>query len=197
MSIDTNLHGRLRNTSLPLGNGLLPVFEAVANAIHAIEDAPIPLHQGNITIEILRDTQAQIDFDTNQKRKGPDPKDNILGFKITDNSIGFNDANMSSFQTLDSEYKASRGGRGVGRLLWLKAFKRAHVKSVFQSDDRKYKQRTFTFRPEDGVANENLEITNQTHRYTSIHLDGFLAKYRKISSKTLPTIANALLEHCL
>ncbi len=29
MSMNTNLHGRLRNTSLPVGHGLLCLFEAV------------------------------------------------------------------------------------------------------------------------------------------------------------------------
>ena len=39
MDLITNLRGRLKNTALPVTNGLLPVFESVSNAIHAIEDA--------------------------------------------------------------------------------------------------------------------------------------------------------------
>ena len=35
MSLQTNLKGRLRNTSLPKSHGLMPVFEAVVNSIHS------------------------------------------------------------------------------------------------------------------------------------------------------------------
>ena len=43
MSLHTNLQGRLRNTSLPKNHGLLPVFEAVVNSIHSLEE------KGNLT----------------------------------------------------------------------------------------------------------------------------------------------------
>jgi hypothetical protein len=38
MSLDTNLHGRLRNTILTLNNGLVLLFEDVVNGIHAVEE---------------------------------------------------------------------------------------------------------------------------------------------------------------
>lgn len=43
MNIMTNLPGRIRNTNLPKSHALLPLFEAVVNSIHAIEDAQLPL----------------------------------------------------------------------------------------------------------------------------------------------------------
>ena len=36
--MDSNLRGRLRNTSLPKSNALLPLYEAVVNSIHAIDE---------------------------------------------------------------------------------------------------------------------------------------------------------------
>ncbi|WP_163370861.1 hypothetical protein [Endozoicomonas acroporae] len=42
--------------------------------------------------------------------------------KATNNGVGFNDANIASFETLDSDHKIDKGCRGIGRLLWLKAF---------------------------------------------------------------------------
>ena len=39
---------------------------------------------------------------------------------------------MKSFLTLDSDYKADKGGRGVGRLLWLKAFRKVNVSSIYK-----------------------------------------------------------------
>ena len=62
MSLDTNLHGRLRNTTLPASNGLLPLFEAVVNGIHAIEEARLSAEKGRILIQIIRDEQMTMDF---------------------------------------------------------------------------------------------------------------------------------------
>lgn len=38
MSIKTNLVGRLRNLQLSKSRALLPLFEAVVNSIHSIDD---------------------------------------------------------------------------------------------------------------------------------------------------------------
>lgn len=196
MSIATNLHGRLRNTSLPASNGMLPLYEAVANAIHAIEDAAIPADHGRITVQIIRDGQGALGFEQGARRPGPEAKGDISGFKISDNGIGFTDANMDSFQTLDSDYKASRGGRGVGRLLWLKAFKRATVESVYESSDG-HRKRVFTFDATHGVTAPAVTEATGTLRQTTIHLSGFAPRYRDASPKTAPVIARNLFEHCL
>lgn len=197
MSIETNLHGRLRNTSLPASNGLLPVFEAVSNSIHAIEDAGIPSQQGRITVQINRDPQSTLGFDQESKRPGPDAKGDIVGFTITDNGVGFNDANMESFRTLDSEYKASRGGRGVGRLLWLKAFDRAEIASVYIADNNSQKKRAFLFDARQGVSEPSLTDAKDEARSTQIRLIGFAKKFREPAPKTAKVIARNLFEHCL
>ena len=122
MNMQTNLAGRLRNTPLPFSSGLLPLFEAVVNSIHAIEEAGLSTNDGRITIEILRKAkQEQLNL-ADAKKRGPDALEDIVGYPEADNGIGFTDENMESFHTLDSEHKVSQGCRGIGRLLWLKAF---------------------------------------------------------------------------
>ena len=197
MSIQTNLHGRLRNTSLPASNGMLPVYEAVSNAIHAIEDAGISLQNGEIIVQINRDAQSFIPFEQASKRGGSDPKGEIIGFTITDNGIGFNEDNMKSFLTLDSEYKAARGGRGVGRLLWLKAFDRATVESVYAGKESGPKKRTFAFDVKHGVSTQTTVDAENEPRRTQVHLSGFAKRFRASSPKTARVIANHLFEHCL
>jgi len=197
MSIQTNLHGRLRNTSLPASNGMLPVYEAVSNAIHAIEDASISLQNGEITVQINRDGQSIISFDQASKRGGSDAKGDIIGFTITDNGIGFNDDNMKSFLTLDSEYKAERGGRGVGRLLWLKAFDRASIESVYDDKGSGRKKRTFTFTVNQGVTKQTTVDSAHERRHTQVCLSGFAKRFRAPTPKTARVIANHLFEHCL
>src|ERR1700692_2331184 len=57
----------------------------------------------------------QIMFNQDGAKRGAPPLEDILVFKITDNGVGFNDANMESFRTLDTAYKACLGCRGVDR----------------------------------------------------------------------------------
>lgn len=198
MNMNTSLSGRLRNTDLPKSHGLMPLFEAVVNSIHSIEDAKLNSTEGKITVEIIRALQqSSIDFDS-EKKRGVEALPDILGFKIIDNGVGFTDKNMSSFQTLDSELKADRGCRGVGRLLWLKAFLKVSISSTYFEENGKYYSRTFEFNKANGViSSEATECSSDGARETVVHLDGFLPSYRKTSKKTLQSIANALFEHCI
>ena len=166
MHITTSLSGgRLRNTSLPLKNGLLPVFEAVSNSIHAIEDAGIPMEQGKITLEIIREDQLPID--TGQANAP------ITKFRITDNGVGFTGDNFQSFLTLDSQYKATRGGRGVGRLLWLKAFERATIESTFRDDEGNLSCRHFSFHSQGGVSETTPPCPSSDETQTCVELQYF------------------------
>ena len=197
MSMETNLHGRLRNTSLPRSHGLLPLFEAVVNSVHSIEDASLKVDAGKITVEIIRSSQVNFDFEGDHKKRGPDAQEDIVGFRVTDNGVGFNDVNMKSFETLDSEYKVSRGGRGIGRLLWLKAFRGVSIKSVYRNDG-KLRTREFKFTAKSGVTDPIVKnATGKELVETSVYLEGFETEYREASFKTIGAIANSLLEHCL
>ena len=197
MSMETNLHGRLRNTSLPLSHGLMPLFEAVVNSIHSIEEAGISPEQGEISVKIIRNPLIQPELDI-PKKPGPDACDDIVGFTITDNGIGFNDINMKSFETLDSEHKVDQGCRGVGRLLWLKAFKKVSIDSVYIDNKNNHKKRHFSFTTASGVSKPITDdVPSETARVTRVHLDGFSEKYRKASLKTMNAIAKSLFEHCL
>ena len=133
--IGTHLPGRVRNVSLAPSNGLMPLFEAVSNSIHAIEEAGRAPEEGRIRIEIKR-SAPRLSLDPDAAPAQGD----IDGFTVTDNGIGFNEVNFKSFRTLDSEHKVDKGGRGVGRLLWLKAFETVSVESVFKDEDGKYQE---------------------------------------------------------
>ncbi len=197
MSMETNLHGRLRNTALPVNVALLPVFEAVVNSIHAIEDARLRSGKGRVTVEIIRDQQESLDLHSDDESEGFERPRDIVGFKIRDNGIGFNEENMTSFLTLDSEYKASKGGRGIGRLLWLKAFKRVSVESVFAVGKKELFVRTFHFNRSEGVCKNTVKKKSSGRISTTVHLEGFEQKYRDYARKSAKTIASNLLEHCL
>lgn len=192
MNLNTSLKGRLRNTNLPLTNALYPLFEAVVNSIHSI-DAAIKqgkmssLLDGNITVKILRSSQTTT---------YPDVKPDIIGFEIKDNGIGFNADNFASFQTLDSEYKIDLGCRGVGRLLWLKAFNKVNVKSIYIENGETY-TRNFDFNITSDIHNDNVKPTPKAKIETTIKLLDIRKEYLKYLRKTASTISRDLLEHCL
>ena len=68
----------------------------------------------------------------------------IIGFSISDNGIGLDDNNMKSFLQSDSTYRAEKGGKGVGRFSWLKAFDNTKIKSIYKDDDT-WVKREFEF----------------------------------------------------
>lgn len=201
MSMNTYLKGRLRNTPLPRSHGLLPLFEAVVNSIQSVSACDQNVSDGAdcaITIEILRIPQQSIVLEGIGRRGAP-LLEAITGFRVIDNGYGFDDENLQSFETLDSDFKASEGCRGVGRLLWLKAFDSVEIVSDYLGVKGDLLRRTFTFtatKGVDGVSATSLPIGSK-RRQTTVHLNGFKKEYRDRAPKTSRTIANALFEHCL
>lgn len=189
MSLQTNLKGRLRNTSLPKSHGLMPVFEAVVNSIHSIEEKG-NADNGKIVLRINRATQGGLDLDA----KALPP---ITGFTITDNGCGFDETNFKSFETLDSDHKIDKGCRGVGRLMWLKVFDLVDVESHFLDADGELKKRVFRFDDKLGVHAEKVVEATEQQSGTLIKLVGFDENFRKQVPTKGESIANQLLEHVL
>ncbi|MDD2236915.1 MAG: ATP-binding protein, partial [Kiritimatiellae bacterium] len=81
MSMETNLKGRLRNTSLPKSHGLMPLFEAVVITIHSIEELGLNSEEGRISVEIVRQPQGQLNLQDGKKTPGREALENIMGFK--------------------------------------------------------------------------------------------------------------------
>lgn len=52
--------------------------------------------------------------------------DDVL-ITVADNGVGLTQSRFDTFCELDTEFKKERGGKGVGRLYWLDAFKKIEV----------------------------------------------------------------------
>ena len=176
----------------------MPLFEAVVNAIHSTDEA----HVGNperrrVTVEIVRGPQPPIlDETLEYKRLAPLPW--IHAFVVADNGLGFTDDNLNSFETLDTDFKARLGCRGVGRLLWLKAFERAKIESTYAGCDGKKWTRNFAF----GLPRGTYDLTQEgscldAQVSTSVRLEGFKKWYADRAPRSAQRIATSLLEHCL
>lgn len=103
--------------------------------------------------------------------------------------------NYESFITSDSDYKVEIGGKGVGRINWLKAFEMIFVKSVFEENGKKY-LRSFQFNIDDEIHNETLEeVSNDVEIATTITLRNLNQEYRPVTEISLKEIANKIIEH--
>ena len=192
--LKTDLAGKIRNLRHFKAEALLPLFEAVINSIQAIEEVG-DLKQGVITVHIKRDMrQGGLAFN------GDDSSlPNIIGFEIEDNGIGFNDKNYESFETSDSTYKLAKGGKGVGRFLWLKAFDRVDITSAYLKPDGILANRIIEFTIDNGVRELNGTTITSGQANTIVYLKGFHEEYRKEPSayKKSAKIAQRIFEHCL
>ena len=184
----TDIRGRVRNVPLPASQALLPLYEAIINSFQAIEDASES--DGRIDIFVARKNDELLSGSDNYFS-------DIAGFSVTDNGIGFNEPNFKAFQTSDTTYKAKRGGRGIGRFLWLTAFDRAEIDSHYL-EDSKMRRRAFKFEAEgDGIKNLTESPSDAASPTTTVRLIGFREKYQRQCPKKLETIAARIVEHNL
>lgn len=195
MALTTSLTGRVRNTSLPKSHALLPLLEAIVNGIQAIDARPARSGQpGRIDVRVHRDSQAEFEFGVTGP--GRIPMKPIIGFTVTDNGVGFTPPNISSFETLDSDFKSDLGCRGVGRLLWLKAFDKVSVRSAYEDDKGKLRGRQFRFSIAKEVEHEG-EANGFANPGAVISLEGFKKPFQKNAPKSLDAIAREIFEHCI
>jgi|GEM_PF-6503030 len=136
-----DIEGRIRNMRLPDGQTALlySIFEAVMNGVQAIEERfkEGSARSGTISVHVA------------QK-----PDKTVESIDVRDNGIGLNARHFESFNVCDTREKSHLGGRGVGRLVWLKAFTAVKVISASDSGDG-VKRVQFDFQPqlEDSRAN--------------------------------------------
>lgn len=108
---------------------LLPVFEAISNAMHSIE--------AKFQDKSKENGQIYICF-----QKASSPKEMLIS--ITDNGVGLNEENYRSFKIPFSGYKLEKHGRGFGRFIAFKVFSRINYQTRYKAGNS-YSSRTFRF----------------------------------------------------
>lgn len=184
-----DLAGRVRNVGLPANptNALVPLFEAVSNAIHAVEarweDKATEAGEVIVTVH----------------RRDDEEESHVIGFTITDNGIGLTEENWRSFRTSDSPLKLTRGGKGVGRLAWLKAFANCQIVSTF-ADGEAIMQRSFAFslKAANAIQDHLLVVAPVgSSQKTEVRLAPFEMSFEAHCPKKTSTIAAKLVGHFL
>jgi hypothetical protein len=183
--METDVIGKINEKKLAYNNTLLPLFEAIVNSIQAVEEYS-STSPGIINIDIVRSTQKVIDFDG----KLPD----IVDFYITDNGIGFNEKNYESFNYAHSTYK--KGGKGIGRFAWLRAFTRAEIDSCYK-EKNEWLERKFNFEPtKNGIEKHEKKPLENNQKYsTTVKLINLKEDYRKWCNSKTEDIALKIIEH--
>lgn len=181
-----NFRGLVDLHVLPSTEPLLPLYEAIVNSIQSIEESGNK--NGRIDIEIQRESQMQL--------FGESWETDIENIIIRDNGIGFNQQNFESFDTYASDFKLGKGCKGVGRIMWLKAFSRVEINSSYESEGKFY-NRNFAFDTNNAVNDmTNEEIEEPKELSTTVKLVGLISKIKKNTPKKLTTIARDIFNHC-
>lgn len=129
--LKSNLVKRIDRLPKPTNaaDAMQPLFEAVSNAIHSTQDRfqDDVSKKGKIFVHIV-----------------PGIKNSPTRIEVKDNGLGLNLKNYEAFTTTDTDNKITRGGKGVGRLLWLDCFENITVSSRY-FDEGILKYRKFRF----------------------------------------------------
>ena len=158
MLMYADLQGSLNKVKLKKENAVFSVYEGIVNSIQS--------NSKNILVEINTkvNPQQQI-IHTSEINKSS----NILieEIIISDDGEGFTEENFKSFNTVNSTSKLHIGGKGVGRLAWLKIFEKVMIESTYKNDN-KYFFRKIEFDLSDGIKEiENFEISDPQNQTVS------------------------------
>lgn len=189
----TNVRNRVNKLHLPKTKSLYPLFEVISNSIHAIDEAKkaeLLNKNGAIEIKVIRIGKEETFKEISNTDEYP-----IDSIEVIDNGIGFNEDNYNSFQEFDSEYKIEIGGKGVGRLVCLKAFNKLEIKSNYKSNGE-FKTRSFEFKKTiEGYSNYEEKIAKKNVFGTSITLRGFESPYKETAPRSIMEIAREIITH--
>lgn len=160
-----------------------PLVELVVNAIQAIEEKGI--ENGLVEIEVLRNGQPDL----------TDRLEDVDGFIVKDNGIGFTQANRDAFDTLYTEKKVTDGGKGFGRFTCLKYFDRMKVTSTFANGGT-YQDRSFSMGlDKDIIVDEQVATSAAQDTGAVVEISGI--KSVKFPEKGLETISRVVVERLL
>ena len=183
-----NIKGLVDRLELSQAKAMMPLFEAISNAIDAIEEHKdgFPNHTIYIRLVAAHDLAHQ----------GGDDALVLDGFDISDDGVGFDDGNLASFKEAHTLSKVKVGGKGVGRFTFLKVFSRVHIRSVFQRQGEAL-LREFDFSIADELKGaDDVKPVNET-RGTAISMRGMDSKYKGGWPHDPAIIAERILAHFL
>ena len=193
--VTAHLEGLVRLFNLPPRSAEKAVLEAVVNSVQATEDRfgdETPA-RGKVEVAIVRDRDL-LD-EPNGRSAAP-----IVAIEVRDNGVGFDAENFASFLKVGSPRKLKIGGKGVGRLAWLKLCSEVRVASMFEGE-KGLRSREFRFTAEDeNVDGEDApadKVQAASKFRTTVRFTKLRETYRRHLPKLLETWASRVANHLL
>ena len=186
--MQANIKGLVDRLELSQAKAMMPLYEAISNAVDAIEE-----HQDGFSNHSIRIRLVVSDDLAYQAGDGTLVVD---GFDVIDDGVGFNDKNLASFQEAHTLSKVKVGGRGVGRFTFLKVFSSVHIRSVFTRDGKAL-LREFDFSIQDEL--KGADTTSEVKEVCGTHttLRGMDDKFRAGWPTQPEAIAERIIAHFL
>lgn len=166
----------------------MPLFEAISNAIDAIEEHRDGFSGHSICIRLISTHDLA--------HQGGDEALVLDGFDISDDGVGFDDGNLASFQEAHTLSKVKVGGKGVGRFTFLKVFSTVHIRSVFQRQGEAL-LREFDFSIADELKGADKVTPVKETRGTALSMRGMEGKFKGGWPHDPAIIAERILAHFL
>jgi len=186
--MDTPAKNMVEIVDLLPSDALLPILECVSNSIISLSQSSLPVEERKIDVEIVRGEPRQ---DTLFNDVKP-----IKDVVITDNGIGFNETNFTSFKTPHSNIlRKDYGCLGVGRFSVLAAFLQMKIRSNFRANGH-WKYREFDFDADNEVKPIIYEESNEKTNQTVVEMRGL---YNEVlidkTAVSLEDIAKEIMKH--
>ena len=184
-----DIEGRIANLNWkPSTQWALPILEAVSNSLYATSH--LKNEDQQIRITLIREGDDQVKLQTDKQRERP-----IIGFRVEDNGVGFNEENFEAFKTIDTRHKRDYGGKGVGRLFWLKAFTSVSIRSVYHEKEEVV-ERNIAFSPS-RIEHETRTLEFNTQNITTVEVKNLKPTYKRYYKKLASTVAKEIVEEFL
>jgi hypothetical protein len=162
----------------------VPIIEAISNAIDAINKTERKDGRIDISLEF-----EKVILETKEAE--------IINVTVKDNGIGFTAENRESFDTLYSMQKNDTGGKGFGRIFYLKHFDRIEVNSTYKENGT-LKNRSFILGRKDSfIENEHIENGNASDTGTEVKLIGLKTKVSDFQTNDIEVFSHRVLEKIL
>ncbi|MDR1173865.1 MAG: ATP-binding protein [Treponema sp.] len=181
MHVNADIKDVVRNYELSNEDGFLfCLFEAVSNALYC------SMENQNIRIRVNLTRQ----YRANEINKDTD--NYIQSFKIEDNGIGFTSENFDKFTK--TIYKTNHeGGKGSGRIAFLKVFSDVKIESVFREDGNVYR-RAFSFDAET-VRDNKKPLDPPEENKTTVTFKKIKPEFQETTKRNVDYYQKELLRH--
>lgn len=183
----------LQNHELQPSQMLQPIFEAIENGFQSIEDGSKTAP--TVRIIIHRDVKRKsLTFGTDGDKIGTPP--DVASIEIVDSGVGFTSDNWKAFETLSTSHRKSRGGKGMGRLLYCVPFGKVEFDSTYIEGEKLQTRKFSLARTESGTTPPKInDAVAALNPETTVRFTQPTAEFRSAFPRNADGLARRIVKH--